>query len=126
MDIGLEEINEWHKERGFKDDNGDRIFCGYHYVIRRSGIYEIGRPINRVGAHVRGHNYDSIGICFAGRDSLSKRQDESLMHLLYALCMRHGLNSRDVWGHYEFDEHKTCPNLDMEKLRDRLKRNLGG
>ena len=33
MDIGVEEITEWHKQRGFRT-------IGYHYVIRRD---EIGR-----------------------------------------------------------------------------------
>ena len=37
---------------------------GYHYIIRNdeNGTIEQGRPIERAGAHVRGHNQESIGI----------------------------------------------------------------
>src|SRR5690606_37442354 len=58
-DIGVREITQWHIQRGF-----DTV--GYHYVIRRNGELETGRPQNAIGAHVRGHNSNSIGICLAG------------------------------------------------------------
>mgnify|MGYP000492086536 FL=1 len=59
QDIGVRDITQWHIQRGF-----DTV--GYHYVIRRNGEVERGRPENAVGAHVRGHNVNSIGICLAG------------------------------------------------------------
>lgn len=59
QDIGVRDITQWHIQRGF-----DTV--GYHYVIRRNGEVERGRPENAVGAHVRGHNTHSIGICLAG------------------------------------------------------------
>ena len=59
QDIGATQIDEWHRARGFA-----RI--GYHYVIRRDGLVQTGRPENVVGAHVRGHNTGSIGICVVG------------------------------------------------------------
>ena len=59
MDIGAATIDRWHKERGFSS-------IGYHYVIRRDGTLETGRPLNTPGAHVQGHNAHSIGICLAG------------------------------------------------------------
>ena len=58
-DIGVRDITQWHIQRGF-----DTV--GYHYVIRRNGELETGRPQNAIGAHVRGHNSNSIGICLAG------------------------------------------------------------
>jgi len=58
-DIGVKEITHWHVQRGF-----DTV--GYHYVIRRNGTVETGRPETAVGAHVKGHNSRSIGICLAG------------------------------------------------------------
>jgi N-acetyl-anhydromuramyl-L-alanine amidase AmpD len=59
LDIGVREITQWHIQRGF-----DTV--GYHYVIRRSGELETGRRESAIGAHVRGHNANSIGICLAG------------------------------------------------------------
>lgn len=59
QDIGAKEIREWHKEKGWSD-------IGYHYVIRRDGTIEQGRPLEKIGAHVRGYNSRSIGICMIG------------------------------------------------------------
>jgi N-acetylmuramoyl-L-alanine amidase len=57
MNIGAEDVHKWHLQRGF---NG----CGYHYIIRRDGSIQRGRPINIEGAHAKdfGHNNYSIGI----------------------------------------------------------------
>lgn len=59
MDIGAAEIRRWHKEKGWAD-------IGYHYVIRRNGVLEVGRDESTVGAHAVGHNARSIGICLVG------------------------------------------------------------
>jgi N-acetyl-anhydromuramyl-L-alanine amidase AmpD len=58
-DIGRNEIDLVHKARGW-----GRI--GYHRVIRIDGTIEAGRALNEVGAHVYGHNRESIGICLIG------------------------------------------------------------
>ena len=61
QDIGAEDVHKWHLERGWSG-------CGYHYVIRRDGTIERGRPINFEGAHAlqNGHNNYSIGISLVG------------------------------------------------------------
>ena len=46
MDTSVDEIRQWHKARGWRD-------IGYHYVIRRSGHVDLGRPISLAGAHAR-------------------------------------------------------------------------
>lgn len=58
-DVGVKEITQWHKARDFET-------IGYHYVIRRNGNLEIGRPMEVIGAHVKGYNHNSIGICMVG------------------------------------------------------------
>ncbi len=58
MDIGVTEIDAWHKQRGW---NG----CGYHIIIRRDGSVEEGRIIGTTGAHARGFNH-CPGICLIG------------------------------------------------------------
>lgn len=59
MDIGEAEIREWHIQKGWAD-------IGYNVVIRRDGRVEIGRPLDYRGAHVKGHNFDSVGVCLVG------------------------------------------------------------
>lgn len=58
-DIGRDEIDQMHKANGW---NG----IGYHFVIRLDGTVEKGRPVEQVGAHVKGHNEDSLGIVLVG------------------------------------------------------------
>lgn len=71
QDIGAAEIREWHLSKGWSD-------IGYHFVIRRSGQVELGRPLEDVGAHVAGHNSDSVGICLVGGlDSAGRAVDEA-------------------------------------------------
>lgn len=104
-DVTAEEIHSWHKERGF-----DGI--GYHYVIKRDGITETGRPIYWDGAHVKGHNDESIGICLIGDNEFSDAQMTTLKQLLYALKFR--FQDANICGHYELDSKKTCPNFNVK------------
>lgn len=58
--VGVDKVREWHvNERGWRD-------IGYHYVIRRSGRIELGRPIDEPGAHARGANWNSAGVALEG------------------------------------------------------------
>lgn len=59
LDVGWAEIDEWHRARGWKAG-------GYHGIIRRSGHYEPGRPMDAIGAHVAGFNSESVGVCLIG------------------------------------------------------------
>jgi N-acetylmuramoyl-L-alanine amidase len=52
-------VDRWHRDRGFRE-------IGYHWFIRRDGTLEEGRAEGTLGAHVRGHNSGTIGICWAG------------------------------------------------------------
>ena len=40
---------------------------GYHKIINRSGKVENGRPEYWIGAHVKGKNNISLGVCLIGR-----------------------------------------------------------
>lgn len=66
-------IDEWHKQRGFKRSpvlakqfNPHLPHLGYHYVIDTDGTVETGRMVGEIGAHVKGHNQYSVGICLVG------------------------------------------------------------
>ena len=116
LDIGVREVNKWHEKRGWLSPLGTS--CGYHYIIRRSGIIERGRLDEEVGAHVAGHNTDSIGVCWVGRKAPAKKQMKSLRQLVKALMLEHQVDIEYVLGHYEFNGvTKTCPNIDMIQFR---------
>lgn len=66
-------INDWHSQRGFKRDpilskkfNPHLPNIGYHFVIDTDGTVETGRMVGEIGAHVKGHNQHSLGICLVG------------------------------------------------------------
>lgn len=106
MDIGAEEIYDWHvNERGWKD-------IGYHYVIRRSGLIEVGRMESVQGAHCSGENANSIGICMVGRSGFTGEQFRSLRKLIQELNGRYSIIK--ITGHSTYNAHKTCPNFDVE------------
>ena len=55
-DVKAETIKKWHTDKGWSD-------VGYHYIIELDGRLKTGRPIERIGAHCKGHNNDSLGVC---------------------------------------------------------------
>jgi N-acetylmuramoyl-L-alanine amidase len=59
QDIGVSEIDEWHKARGWKG-------VGYHFVVRRDGTVERGRMVEEIGAHAHGYNLESVGVAMVG------------------------------------------------------------
>lgn len=117
-DIGAKEIDRWHRERGFAK-------IGYHFVIRRNGKVEKGRELNEIGAHVEGHNSESLGICIVGgltpagkpEDNFTDEQYHALAVLIQDL--RKTFTKATVLGHRDFSGvKKDCPCFDV---RDWLK-----
>ncbi|MFP4365509.1 MAG: N-acetylmuramoyl-L-alanine amidase [Bacteroidales bacterium] len=100
-------IDQWHKQRGWKG-------VGYHYFIASDGEIQYGRELHEIGAHVRGHNRDSIGICLHGKTEFTHKQFQSLRTLLEAFDLT--MNIADVYGHRDFDKNKTCPNFDVNHV----------
>ena len=112
-DIGVEEITRWHKERGFRT-------IGYHYVVRLDGAIEYGRSIETVGAHVKGKNTGSIGICYIGGlvdgkgfDTRTDRQKKVLRQLVAGICNTLQTPLRVV-GHNNLAATQ-CPGFDVTK-----------
>ena len=119
MDIGSAEIDEWHRARGWSA-------IGYHFVIRRNGGIEKGRDLDNdgdvfdeVGAHVKGYNKNSIGICLVGGKggfNFTKKQ----MHTLDFLMMEIEAKYPDIefLGHCDMPGvDKTCPNFNVTAWR---------
>lgn len=108
QDIGVKEIRHWHTgERHWPD-------IGYHYVIRRDGTVEPGRPLDKPGFHCRGHNALSIGVCLAGglddsgtaANNFTEPQWRVLERTVAELL--HLFPAATVHGHNEF-ANKACP-----------------
>lgn len=131
-------IDEWHKERGWK-----RI--GYHFVIlngKRASEYKIdddgkierGRFLNddewiedsEIGSHCLGLNDRTIGICLIGKKQFTLSQWKALVNLCIDRIRKAKIDPEAVIGHYETPsgkaQGKTCPNLDMELLRECIRR----
>lgn len=113
QDIGAETIRQWHKDKGWSD-------IGYHFVIRRDGTLETGREFHRQGAHVAGHNHNSVGICLVGgmseqgnpEPNYTDAQFITLRQLLDTLM--HIYPHAQVKGHRDFEGvTKPCPCFDV-------------
>jgi hypothetical protein len=110
----VEEVRRWHVDiNGWSD-------IGYHFLIDRDGTVEEGRPVSRAGAHVRGHNSDTIGVClFGGHGSaatdtfeqhFTPQQDAALRELIDALVGQYG--DMEISGHNKYAA-KACPGFQV-------------
>lgn len=109
--INAEVIDRWHKARGWKG-------IGYHFVILLDGKIETGRMINKCGAHTKGYNCSSIGICYIGgvekdgktpKDTRTPEQIASMLELLRVL--RKMYPDAKIHSHRDFAA-KACPSFD--------------
>jgi N-acetyl-anhydromuramyl-L-alanine amidase AmpD len=106
------QIDTWHRQRGF------HLGIGYHYVIRRNGEIEAGRPEYLVGAHCKNHNAHSIGVCYEGgldirgqpADTRTEAQKKTLLSLLRALKVDYP--NALIVGHHDLNPLKACPCFD--------------
>lgn len=117
MDIGADTIRKWHTDP--KPDGRGWSDIGYHHVIRRDGSVEPGRPIERAGAHVKGHNSHSIGVCMVGgvddsnkpESNFTDAQWKSLSTLIGQLEGEYPTAS--IKGHHDLYAGKACPSFDV-------------
>lgn len=111
------DIDRWHRDKGWSG-------IGYHYVVRRDGTVEQGRPPEKVGAHCVNHNRHSIGVCYEGgldmqgqpADTRTPEQRTALRRLLEQLHgdYPHAL----IVGHNVLDPMKACPCFDCSEYSD--------
>lgn len=127
QDFCIEDIERWHRARGFKE-------VGYHYVIRLDGTVEVGREIALAGAHCLGWNERSVGICYIGgldvnghpADTRTEEQNRAMIRLLEDLKRKYRIvsvvghrdTSPDLNGNGIVEPHefiKSCPCFDVGK-----------
>jgi len=104
--ITVDQIRKWHTNKGWSD-------IGYHYVIYLDGSIHEGRPVTRIGAHVRGYNKHSIGITYVGgvdhnlapKDTRTPEQKIAIERLLKSLKCYHP--KAKILGHRDFSPDKN-------------------
>lgn len=110
------DIRAWHKAKGWSD-------IGYHWVVLLDGSVEQGRPESIAGAHVSGHNANSIGVVYVGgvdkdklkpKDTRTPAQKKTLLSLLKRLKAQ--WPDAEILGHRDFKGvTKACPSFDAKK-----------
>lgn len=114
MDIGAEEIRRWHADP--KPEGNGWSDIGYHWVIRRDGRTEKGRPENLMGAHVAGHNRGNIGVCLVGGRpdfNYTQPQLDALRRFIGVFMVENP--GAELKGHRDWgDTGKTCPGFDVK------------
>ena len=104
------QIDSWHRK-----DRHYKFGIGYHYVVRRNGEIEPGRPEWMVGAHCVNHNSHSIGVCYEGgldirgqpADTRTAEQKVAMRRLLEDLHRRYP--RAFIVGHHDLNPAKNCP-----------------
>lgn len=110
--FNVADITRWHKQRGFAT-------IGYHWVVLLDGTIQQGRAEMTMGAHCKGHNANSIGICYIGgldengnsKDTRTPEQKKALLELLKRL--KKDYPNATIHGHREF-ANKDCPCFDAK------------
>jgi len=112
QNVDVDTIRRWHViERGWSD-------IGYHFVITLNGEVKEGRPLERSGAHCKGYNKSSIGICYVGgcdngmnpKDTRTEKQKEAIINLIKDLKVKYTKINK-VTGHNVYAS-KACPCFD--------------
>ena len=108
----VDTIRSWHVDgRGWSD-------IGYHFYIDIYGEIHKGRDISRIGAHTKGLNRNSIGVCYCGgveedgktpKDTRYDCQKEALLAVLRTLKAMYP--EAKIHGHRDF-ARKACPSFD--------------
>lgn len=115
IDAYAEQIHKWHINAGYSG-------IGYHFVIRKNGDIERGRPILAVGSHAYGANSDSVGIHLSGDFTYNLPTDnqiESAALLIAYLCEFFNIptDRKHILGHRETIE-TACPGNMLFNLLD--------
>ena len=117
--ITREDFHKWHvEENGWSD-------VGYHQIVYQDGTLVAGRPMDRMGAHTRGHNRGSLGVCYVGSSKPNPLQIATLISLANLFKSQYDIDCHDWYGHYEFTKAKTCPGVSMDLFRIMLQGHMG-
>lgn len=105
-DVSAATVHRWHLANGWAG-------IGYHYLIRKDGTIERGRPRDTVGAHCYGENWHSVGVNIVGNFETNEptaAQIDAAERLVAVLCRLYGLrpSGETIKGHCDFNA-TACP-----------------
>lgn len=109
------EVNHWR-------------FIGYHFYVLRDGRVEATRPLERMGAHAKGFNAHSVGICYEGgldeegrpADTRTPEQKKAMARLVVQMKQQFP-TIEEVLGHRDLPGvQKSCPCFDAVALKGLL------
>jgi N-acetylmuramoyl-L-alanine amidase len=113
VDTTLEKLRASVQRRGYSD-------IPYHFVITADGAVHATRPLERMGAHCKGHNADSVGVALMGnldRVPPTEAQVAALARLIADLRRKWDV---PVLGHGEL-RNTTCPGRYLRPVLDALR-----
>lgn len=118
MDVSVEDVRRWHKDKGWSD-------IGYQYYVDKKGEEHKGRDLDgdgnvdeEVGAHAYGFNKESIGVCYEGgmSEQGTPKDTRNLLQLitLQTIAKRLIIKYPDIVliGHNQVSS-KDCPCFDV-------------
>lgn len=139
QDYSVDRLERDHQKRGFET-------VGYHYYIRRDGAVHQLRKHHEVGAHCRGYNRCSLGICYEGgmsddrkipTDTRTVEQRWAMEHLL--LLLKAIYPKAEIVGHRDLSPDldgdgrvmprewiKACPSFDARDYYAYISEGKGG
>lgn len=111
-DYSFDRLKSDHKKRGFRT-------AGYHYYIKRDGQIFKGRQLDEIGAHAKGHNRFSVGICYEGgldkngkpEDTRTEEQKGAILDVINTIMtatqddFQRGV--KQILGHRDLSEDKN-------------------
>ncbi|MEW6540584.1 MAG: peptidoglycan recognition family protein [Bacillota bacterium] len=115
-DVSIETVHQWHRSH---PNNWAGV--GYHYLLRRNGVIERGRPEHMQGAHAPVANADGIGIALAGDFTSARPAPEQMQSLAWLIGdIRRRYGNIPVIGHKDVGA-TACPGTmfpwaELEKL----------
>ena len=110
------DVDGWHLKQGWAG-------IGYHYLVKRDGSIEAGRPEGTIGSGAAGHNSDSVHVVYVGgvaqdgktpKDTRTPEQKDALKQLLRSLKAKY--RGAVIQGHRDFPKvAKACPSFDAKR-----------
>ncbi len=115
QNFDIKDIHKMHIQFGWDG-------VGYHKIIKKNGEIENGRPEYWKGAHVKGKNEQSLGVCLIGREKFTPKQMNSLKKTIWE--WKNKYPKAKVVGHRDIqDTDKTCPNFDVKMWWKKIEKN---
>ncbi len=118
-DVSAAQVHQWHLNNGWAG-------IGYHFVIRKDGTIERGRPLDTIGAHCYGYNKNSVGVNVVGDFGMAVPTDaqmKSVKILVAYLCRLYRLNPKTentILGHRDLNSTE-CPGDNLYSLLDDIR-----